>query len=71
MNKQNVLNRLSDVLNVDSINSSQADFLSTHVPFRKITVTNDLSGTPISEHIQKRRSLISILQIRQRMINMS
>lgn len=53
MNKQNVLNRLSDVLNVDSINSSQADFLSTHVPFRKITVTNDLSGTPISEHISE------------------
>ena len=53
MNKQNVLTRLSDVLNVDSINSSQADFLSTHVPFRKITVTNDLSGTPTSEYISE------------------
>ena len=47
MNKEVMLTRLKDVLNVDSINSSQADFLSTHVPFREITVTNDLSGTPI------------------------
>lgn len=53
MNKEVVLTRLKDVLNVDSINSSQADFLSTHVPFRKITVTNDLSGTPVSEHISE------------------
>lgn len=53
MNKQNVLNRLSDVLNVDSINSTKADFLSTHVPFRKITVTNDLSGTPTLEYISE------------------
>ena len=53
MNKEVVLTRLRDVLNVDSINSSQADFLSTHVPFRKITVTNDLSGTPVSEHISE------------------
>ena len=43
MNKQIALKRLKDVLNVDSINSTQADFLSTHVPFRKITVTNDMS----------------------------
>lgn len=53
MNKQNVLTRLSDVLNVDSINSTQADFLSTHVPFRKITVTNDLSGTPTLDYISE------------------
>lgn len=53
MNKEVVLTRFRDVLNVDSINASQADFLSTHVPFRKITVTNDLSGTPISEHISE------------------
>lgn len=53
MNKQNVLTRLRNVLNVDSINSTQADFLSTHVPFRKITVTNDLSGTSTSEYISE------------------
>ncbi len=53
MNKQVVLNRLKDVLNVDSINNTQADFLSTHVPFRKIKVTNDLSGTHISEQISE------------------
>ena len=53
MNKEVMLTRLKDVLNVDSINSSQADFLSTHVPFREITVTNDLSGTPISERISE------------------
>lgn len=53
MNKEVVLTRLKDVLNVDSINTSQADFLSTHVAFRKITVTNDLSGTPISDHISE------------------
>ena len=50
MNKQIALTRLKDVLNVDSINSTQADFLATHVPFRKIKVTNDLSGTPTSEY---------------------
>lgn len=53
MNRQNVLTRLRDVLKVDSINSSQADFLSTHVPFRRITVINDLSGTPVLEHISE------------------
>ena len=53
MNKQIALKRLKDVLNVDSINSTQADFLSTHVPFRKITVTNDLSGTPVSDYISE------------------
>lgn len=53
MNKQIALTRLKDVLNVDSINSTQADFLATHVPFRKIKVTNDLSGTQISEYISE------------------
>lgn len=53
MNKQIALKRLKDVLNVDSINSTQADFLSTHVPFRRITVTNDLSGTPVSDYISE------------------
>lgn len=53
MNKQIAFTRLKDVLNVDSINSTQADFLSTHVPFRKITVTNDLSGTPMSDYISE------------------
>ena len=53
MNNQNVSIRLSDVLNVDSINSTQADFLSTHIPFRKITVTNDLSGTPTLDYISE------------------
>lgn len=53
MNKQIALTRLKDVLTVDSINSTQADFLATHVPFRKIKVTNDLSGTPTSEYISE------------------
>lgn len=53
MNRKVALKRLKDVLNVDSINSTQADFLSTHVPFRRITVTNDLSGTPISSYISE------------------
>jgi len=53
MNKQIALKRLKDVLNVDSINSTQADFLATHVPFRRITVTNDLSGTPVSDYISE------------------
>lgn len=53
MNRKIALTRLKDVLNVDSINSTQADFLSTHVPFRRITVTNDLSGTPISSYISE------------------
>lgn len=53
MNRQIASSRLKDVLNVDSINSTQADFLSTHVPFRKITVTDDLTGTPKSEYISE------------------
>lgn len=53
MNKQIALKRLKDVLNVDSINSTEADFLSTHVPFRRINVTNDLSGTPVSDYISE------------------
>lgn len=53
MNKQIAVTRLKDVLNVDSINTTQADFLATHVPFRKIKVTNDLSGTPTSEYISE------------------
>jgi hypothetical protein len=53
MNRQVASSRLKDVLNVDSINSTQADFLSTHVPFQKITVTNELTGTPISDYISE------------------
>ncbi|MBQ3165685.1 MAG: hypothetical protein IJC02_14340 [Lachnospiraceae bacterium] len=53
MNQQIVSSRIEDVLNVDSINSKQGDFLATHVPFRKISVTNDLSGTSTTEHISE------------------
>lgn len=53
MNRQVTSSRLKDVLNIDSINSTQADFLTTHVPFRKITVTNDLTGTATSEYISE------------------
>lgn len=53
MNKQIAMRRLKDVLNVDSINSTQADFLATHVPFRKITVTNDLAGTPVFDYVSE------------------
>lgn len=53
MNKEIALKRLKDVLNVDSINSTQADFLATHIPLRKIAVTNDLSGTQVSEYISE------------------
>lgn len=51
MNKQIALKRLNEVLNVDSIDSSKADFLSTHVPFRRIMVTKDLAETPVSVHM--------------------
>jgi len=37
MNSVIVRKRISDVLKVDSINSSEGDFLATHVPFRKIS----------------------------------
>lgn len=53
MNRQIVSSRLKDVLNVDSINSTQADFLSTHVPFRKIAITNDLTGITTPEYISE------------------
>lgn len=35
--------RKNEVLMIDSINSSEADFLATHIPFRKITYKEGLS----------------------------
>lgn len=52
MNSLILKNRMSEVLKVDSINSSQADFLATHVPFRNITLkqkANDYSKNSITE----------------------
>lgn len=47
--------RIKDVLNVDSINSSKADFLITHVPFRQILVKNnffdDVEAEKVSEEV--------------------
>lgn len=37
MNSNVVRERISEVLKVDSINSSEGDFLATHVPFRKLS----------------------------------
>ena len=45
--------RIKDVLNVDSINSSQSDFFSTHVPFRRISVLTDQSGSTKPEYISE------------------
>lgn len=40
MNLSIAKSRINDVLMRNSIDSSQADFLATHVPFKKITVNN-------------------------------
>lgn len=53
MNEQIAFNRFTDVLNVDSINSTSADFLSTHVPFSKIMITNNLIGSSLVERISE------------------
>ena len=37
-------NRLESVINVDSINSSEFDFMATHIPFRKIALKFGHSG---------------------------
>ena len=37
-----IKNRIREVIMVDSINSSQSDFLATHVPFKKIKIINGL-----------------------------
>lgn len=44
--------RRNDILKVDSINSSNADFMITHVPFRKICVRENLQSN-ISEHLSE------------------
>ena len=53
MNFKVAQNRMSDVLRVDSITSSQADFLATHVPFRRISVTDNLIGTETSTYLSE------------------
>ena len=53
MNRLIAGSRIKDVLNVDSMNITRANFLSTHVPFRRITVTSGMTGTPISEYISE------------------
>lgn len=45
--------RISQVLAVDSINSSQADFLATHVPFRKITLESNVNGNSLKESLSE------------------
>lgn len=45
--------RMSDVLRVDSINNSQADFLATHVPFRRISVTDNLTENSVSSYLSE------------------
>lgn len=53
MNKQVAFKRMTAVLNVDSIDSAQSDFLATHIPFRKIMVTKDVAENPITEYISE------------------
>ena len=53
MNINNVRKRMSDVLKVDSINSTEADFLATHVPFREIFVKHGINGTGGTFHISE------------------
>lgn len=53
MNTQVASSRIKDVLDVDSMNYTQANFLATHVPFRKIRVVNDLSGAAVSESLSE------------------
>lgn len=43
--------RMGEVLAVDSINSTQFDFLATHVPFRKIVLKTGKNG--INEDISE------------------
>lgn len=45
--------RISQVLAVDSINSSQADFLATHVPFRKITLESNVNSNSLKENLSE------------------
>lgn len=45
--------RMSRVLAVDSINSSQADFLATHVPFRKVTLSSNVNGNSVKEYLSE------------------
>ena len=40
MNTAIAKKRINQVLRIDSIDSTDSDFLATHVPFRKIVVQN-------------------------------
>ena len=51
MNVEVVKNRISRVLRVDSIDSTEYDFLATHVPFRRINVITHHGSIP--EEIEK------------------
>ena len=45
--------RMAEVLAVDSINSSQADFFATHVPFKKLTFSGDLNDKNHKEYLNE------------------
>ena len=45
--------RMAEVLAVDSINSLQADFFATHVPFKKLTFSGDLNDKNHKEYLNE------------------
>lgn len=44
MNPSIARKRLQQVLRVDAVNSSQSDFLATHVPFRNVVISKRENG---------------------------
>ena len=43
--------RISQVFMVDSINSSEADFMATHIPFRNITFRHGVKDIGIEPYL--------------------
>lgn len=52
MNSKYAISRLTDVARVDSITSTQADFLATHVPLNKLILPVQFSMNPTSAKYQ-------------------
>ncbi len=53
MRSELVKKRMKEVLMVDSINSSQGDFLATHVPFQKITVKHGTGSNQVTSNVSE------------------
>ena len=60
MNPSIARKRLQQVLRVDAVNSSQSDFLATHVPFRNVVISKRENGV-LSEDTMTEESIFNTI----------